>query len=65
MALHETEVLESIADAAFLTAIALHVIDDELSTFAATSNIPPSDSDENGACENALNPNIFTYLLKS
>lgn len=55
--------LESIADAALLTAIALHVIDDELSTFAAASTIPPPASmDENGDCENALIPNIFNYL---
>lgn len=61
--LHETDESEVIADATLLIAIALDVIDDELSTFAAASTIPPPIRVEKGDCENALNPNIYIYLL--
>jgi hypothetical protein len=46
--LHEADELESIADATFLIAIASDATDDELLTFAATSNTPFPPRDENG-----------------
>jgi len=61
-----TELAESIADETFTINIALQETDDELSTFAATSNIPPPPRVEKGDCEKALNPNIISsvhYLI--
>jgi hypothetical protein len=59
--LHETEEIESIADATLTIKIALHDTEDKLSTFAAASSIPPAPSAAKGDCENALIPNIFNY----
>ena len=54
-----TELVASIAADTFTINIALQETEDELSTFAATSNTPPPSMEEKGDCENALNPSII------
>ena len=54
------ELAESLVADTFATTIALHEIDDELTTSAAASIIPPPLSrEEKGDCEKELNPNII------